>query len=669
MAFDPSSKRFNYTSGDELTLTGSNYIGYFNVDNKQLWTGRYKDSSSKQLLPTDKIKSDLYLSNYLQDRVIVENLTLPNTIEEILIPENEIVTEQSFMSCLNRVYENTIYLYSNLFIASNDIPVGYTSWAGVSSSTFIDPTDVQSASASLSGLEFKWYPSDVAVTNDKLTYIGFDALDNLEKLLAIKSTNNAYYLFGITNTELVVLKSDEQRSTINVSFSSTFVDSNTIKKYGNISDIAINDDKLFLIDSQENYLYSYNIQGYTKDDNILQESRQLLKIQGGFGGPDDKSKYNAPNVIESGANRVYVADSGNDCIKVYDTNIAWINTYDFNVEDVFVVDIKYNKLFDNVFVVFKSKLQYDYFIWVFDKNFENIIDKFDVNEKYEQFEEGIGINEGEVLIRNNRIYIGQEANGVREQIKGIEFSSQDSNILYIYTDYNIYKKFISKPTKTIGKWQLNAKGITFGLIWNFIDINIDKYFIPWNQLISDSENDVNVKSVSIIPTDGNFDDIFTLIYTTQRKALKILYLNEYTLYDSALQSADINIYNSTRAGTMDEEYVNALTINKELYKQTFNIVSLKNLLRGRFISEYDKYNNLLYRQYEYIQTDELEELIIENIENLQIHDNEHVSSEVINRSLRKIYEFQSRMLDVTKADIKNISPTRALTGTNIVLID
>jgi len=669
MTFDPTAKRFNYTSGGELTLTGSDYIGYFNVDADEIWTGRYKDSQSKELLPTSRLKSDLYLSNYFQDRVIVDNLSLPNTLDEILIPENEIVTSQIFSSCLNRIYENTLYMYSKLFIASNDIPVSYSSWAGISASTYIDPTQVDSASGAISGLGLQWFPSDVAVTTERAEYIGYDALDELNKLTAIQSTSNTYFLFGITNTELVVLESDEDRTTISVTFSSSFVDSNTDKEYVNIADISINGDNLYMVDSSENYLYSYNILGYTKDDNILQNSRQLLKIQGGHGDADDKSKYDSPNVVESGSDRVYVADSGNNCVKIYDTNLAWINTYNFTLDDISVVDIKYNKLFDNVFVVFRSKLKYDFFIWIFNKDFTTVIDKFDINEQYEQFDLDVGVNEGDLLLRNNRIFLGKEENGVGEEILGIEFSSQDSNILYIYTDSNIYKKFISTPTKTIGKWRLNARGVVFGFIWNFIDVEIDKFLIPWNQLSGKTVNDIIVKSISIIPTDGNFDDIFALVYTSQRDAIKILYANEYTLYDSALQSGDVDLYNSTRSGTLEDEYINAFTINKELYKQVFNIVSLKNLLRGRFISEYDKYNSLVYKQYEYIATDELEELIIENVENLQIHDNEHVSSEVINRSLRKIYQFQSKMLDVTRTNIKNISPVLALTGTNIVAID
>jgi hypothetical protein len=156
MAFNPKTKRYNYTTGGVYTLSGQPYVGYFNVESKISTTGRTRTANSQNLHPTSNIAVDLYqyeIGNNLifPDRLIVDNISLPNTLDEIILPPNEVVTNRIFTAHLKRLYENTLYLYSQLNIASNDIPNGYLYWIGVS------------AAQTLSENKQKWNPENVEI--------------------------------------------------------------------------------------------------------------------------------------------------------------------------------------------------------------------------------------------------------------------------------------------------------------------------------------------------------------------------------------------------------------------------------------------------------------------------------------------------------------------------
>jgi hypothetical protein len=250
---------------------------------------------------------------------------------------------------------------------------------------------------------------------------------------------------------------------------------------------------------------------------------------------------------------------------------------------------------------------------------------------------------------------------------GIRFSLQDSNIFYVFSNYNIYKKFITKPQSTIGKWSFTRGRISWDYIWNYIDLEYNQLFVTWNTL-SGSDTLYNyIIDMNIIPQSDNYDVIFVPMRSGD--AFRMLYCNETTLYDTVLASPDIDIYNTTRFGVLNDEYVNALTINKELYKQAYNVILLKNLLKGKFTGSFQRSGNLEYEQYDYLLEDDINKISIGAVENLYVHENEHVSSEVLNRGLRILYNVQLQLLDTAKTKLKNITATNSLTGLNILFIE
>jgi hypothetical protein len=657
MAFNPKTKRYNYTTGGVYTLSGEPYVGYFNVESKIPTTGRTRTSNSQNLQPTSNIAVDLYqyeISNNLifPDRLIIDTVSLPNTLDEIILPPNEVVTNRIFTAHLKRQYENTLYLYSQLNIASNDIPNGYLYWIGVS------------AAESLSANEQKWNPGSLITTNYPYGDFGYPEIDDSHRCITVKKNNNEDYIsFTVSDTTFSVISSKADKSSTAAVFSTSAIDLNSDIIYSKIEDIAISDSKyIYIADSGNNAIYKYDISGYTNDDITIADKKFLIDVFGQRGDLKNRTGFDEPTVIEANTNRVYIFDSKNKCIKTYTTDFTWVNTFILNT-NITIRDIQYNKFHNAVFAI-AEKDNFDYTLLVFDYDIKNLLAEYDLDEKYEEIIDGV---ENKVSAsREGRIKYVLDP---REQIRGIRFSSQDSNIFYIFSNYNIYKKFLTKPQATIGKWSISRAGISWGYIWNTIDVNWNSLFVTWNTISGSGRENIDITDMSIIPRDDNFDDIFVSAKAGNPGSFKILYCNEYTLYDTALLSSDVNVYNTTRFGTLEDEYVNAFTINKEIYKQSFNVVALRNLMKGRFTGSYNIAGNLVYEQYDYITDKELESIAIESVENLYVHENEHVSSEVLNRCLRKLYSIQEKMLQLVKAKIKNITPTLALTGSNILRIE
>lgn len=658
MAFNPKNKRYNYTTGGEYTLQGENYIGYFNIENGIARTGRSVNSSSQMLSPTDKISVDMYqykIKNELifPDRLIVDNVTLPNDLEEIIIPPNEIVTNRIFIAHLKRLYENTLYLYSQLNIASNDLPNGYLYWIGIS------------AANPLSANDQKWNPGELITTNYPYGDLGYPDLDTSKKCITVKTIDKESYIsFAISDTVFSVVSSKADKSKTTAVLATSSIDLYSDIVYNKLEDIAISNNRyIFMSDSEDNVIYKYDISGYTTSDVTIANQKFLIDVIGIAGDEKNKSGFNSPTVLEASKDRLYVFDSGNSCIKVYTIDLSWVNTYLLNI-DLDIKDIAYNEYHDVVFAIAMKKNTFNYSLLIFDRDIKILLNEYDFDERYEEIIDG-AVNK---ISANRKGRIAYDLDP-QEELRGIRFSTQDSNIFYVFSNYNIYKKFITKPQATIGKWSITKAGISWGYIWNLIDVNYNNLFVTWNTISGTGREGINIIDMSILSRDDNFDDIFVPVKAGDPESFKILYCNEYTLYDTVLASSDISIYNTTRFGTFEDEYVNAFTINKEIYKQIFNILSLRNLLKGKFTGSFNRSGNLLYEQYDYITDEELNQISIENVEDFYVHENEHVSSETLNRGLKKIYNIQQKMINLIKTRIKNITPTLALTGLNILRIE
>ena len=112
-----------YTNGSLFTLTGADFNGY-----AQLKGGVATEvSTGKTLSPKSTYATDLFYTDYFQDRVIDDvELTLPNKENDCLFNLNDNFNFDLFKFKLDKLRENNTYVYSRLFISSNKLPATET---------------------------------------------------------------------------------------------------------------------------------------------------------------------------------------------------------------------------------------------------------------------------------------------------------------------------------------------------------------------------------------------------------------------------------------------------------------------------------------------------------------------------------------------------------------
>lgn len=641
-----SQKRFGYTYGNELyTEDDQSYIGFYNTLSGNFYTGKNISTTTARLYAKDKIETDFVVSDYFKDRVITfENLSLPYSAEELLVPPNEFITYTTFRELMRRIHKNTIYLYSKLFIASNDLPSGETKWAGISADIDISTETGEITATTSSGeFEFKYHSGKYIADTVNSFEIGLPDLDLIRKIQTVKTESNNNIIFGITSNKLITLSSNSDFSTITVSSSSSNVDNNSQLKFVDISDISIYNNKCYIADNNNNIIYKYDISSYLFDN----PDNQKLFLEESVGGAVDRSGqkfvFNQIRNIDVSKSRIFVQDNNNR-VRILDKNFSWIA--DLITPNDNIIALKYNEFHNFLLIAGQDNIRGNYFMFA-------TIDSANITlgEKYYSDIPGL--------------------------IERIKFSTENSNIFYAAVGNNIYKYFISNIAKTVGEWRLENLGINFRNIWNYIDkLNFEQITSDWQNLNSLTVSDNNsiisiIRDFDIIPEDDkdrilavgnagavNFipgirDNRGNLVYEAP---IRIASMLEKTTFDTILTDNDINTYTQERIGSGLDEYISSLTINKEIYKQAYSLFKFVQLIKGRFVSEIDNQDSgsLIYRQYEYTSLDNIIEDF--DVNNLYIHENEHLSYNNINRCLTKLYSLQENILNAVNTRVKNLSP-------------
>ena len=235
--------------------------------------------------------------------------------------------------------------------------------------------------------------------------------------------------------------------------------------------------------------------------------------------------------------------------------------------------------------------------------------------------------------------------GEGESLLRVVFSENDSNVVYFITTGFIYKRFLSKPNKTIG------------------------VFSDEQMLINNPSG--NFTGGTVVASLSNLD----IIFAGKQDRLLVMYEQNDTntiLRQDIIENYDINSINLVK-----DEYVQADYINKELFKVVSNLFKLKNQYLGRFNVEYIQPNqslsyaqslrseNYSYKGYTYL--DNYNFLQVDNINDLYLHENERISVGAINRCLTRIYQLQLDMLE--QSTQKNDTFVQYLTTDGTLIID
>ena len=593
--------KYNYTSGLEFNLNGVDYVGYFNVDeNGNAYTEKYYSTSSKQLTPYVKYISDLKRSTLFQDRLLLDTQTLSYTLSDILIQPNELSSSFTLITKLQYLSDNNLQLFSKLFVASTDIPTGFNRSSSTGpitenhinadqAETHADPISALSANESAGGATNYSY---IIATAMNLSYplASYGAEGMIKKITSTPLSNGSGYgVIGITDTFVVILTADNIFSGMTLVAYTSAIGIHNNETNSKLQDITYDGTNLFISSSGTNQIYKYNIDGLFKNDITLDLEPLLVGTFGGLNVSNKSNTFITPATLGSGTNRLLVSDTKG--IKVYDSNFVYITTINFPLNEIYnVVDIKFRKLTGHLYFLLTT-----------------------ANSAYiKEYDSNFTIVKTTKLV-DTMLYAD-------EKLIAMNFAEQDSNVLYVLSNYNVYKKFITNLSKTFAMFNLDNVygGVRPGLFKDFI----------------------------ITPLDTNYENVFIL------ENGNIFQFQEQTKYDAFINNVFTDYYNKSDVDLLPDEYMQAFTLNKELYKLYFNTLLLKNNIKGKSTATFDKYG-LVQSSYQYIPSSSMEALAFDITFDTYVNDNEAVSVGAMNGVLSKIFNLQQNILKLTETKFLN----------------
>jgi hypothetical protein len=536
--------------------------------------------------------------NLIFDRVVGDFISLPYGFDKIQIPVNELSIAGALNIRLDYLYKNLLYLYSRTKILTNQIPYSYTSWLGIVSG---------------SG-KITWNSTSVPNTSARrFQEIGLSGMDNIQDFVVSPTSDNQnIVLIASQGQTIFFTKFDKQYSSFNIILSSIYVDEKTQLKNGNVTDLILNGNDLYMIDAVNNQILLYDVEGFIGGENVKFNKRYLKKIIGGQGGRYDNSEFNNPYAADIYLSTLVVMDSGNSCLKFFDEELNW--RYSLILKKLFslytIVDIKLHK-----------------------NQFTGITEIFLLSK------------ENKIIIVNiadssySVIDFSEETTTNEYAIKYL-FSKDNTNIFYILTNKSLYKKYFSRPTTKIGKFNLSKD-------------NIQNY---------------NLQALDLY-LDGDRDSIFMFSKTTignNLSAGEFFRFLEPNTTNNMLYSYDFDIFSTDQFDIKNDEYSQSFTFNKSISKLINNHYILLNQSRQRFKFDLDPYlplsavdiqmtNQDIYESYKFIKNIYIDESVLSNSSlkfncNNFIGNNENYQSDTINRCLYQLYLQQLAILDVIQGD-------------------
>ena len=403
--FDVKNNKFGYTTGVVFTLTGTDYVGYYNVVEGKGYAS--KTSQIFELTNKSNFANDIVVSDITFDRSISERPVLPHSLEEVVFNVNEFITADSVNEKLNKLNYNNDFLYSRFFLANTDIPVGITCTICVTG----NGTNLQLISDFTGLSTFNYESNYTTQPYDLDKVVGVEAM--------IDSNENNFVIFIPSSTSLVALTGSLINQTVGIGLSTNYTDDtiNNIVSYEEISDIASYGSNLFVVDKKARLIYRYDTEGLYIDDPGFDNKRFLLESAGNS-SVNPKLQLGAPSLITASSDSVYVYDDKNKYIKQLDYNFNVISSKKLFRFKEQVLSLGYNHFYNflSVITFFNGKIYYS--------RYENLV-------LVDKQELGIILSDGERILKTL-------------------YSENSSDIFYVVTSGSVYKKFLTTVTPTIG---------------------------------------------------------------------------------------------------------------------------------------------------------------------------------------------------------------------------
>jgi len=160
-------------------------------------------------------------------------------------------------------------------------------------------------------------------------------------------------------------------------------------------------------------------------------------------------------------------------------------------------------------------------------------------------------------------------------------------------------------------------------------------------------------------TSASYDNVILLTPS------RIYIFEEPYVFKRVTKAENYENYGINNFSLSTNEYIQASTINKEVYKIISDLLTIQNNLVGRFTGNYDSRNIFTLTDYNYNVN--LKDLPIIEQNQYYIHENEKNILGVVNRILSNIYKLQYALVNITNTDYGNkLTPVFTLAGTLVI---
>jgi hypothetical protein len=607
-----NTKKVQFTKGKDFSLSGTDYTGYFNIFEKNVYVG--KSEQNVLLVPKDTTNSNIILSDNYFDRSVSDTLTVKNLTQNSFFEANEIINRNSLNQKIEFLYDNFLKIYNFTKLSSPFLPKNITNYVTVSGAV----------GASGDEFSYKIVPGDTTVLSADLSTFRFGKIDtvlrNRPKIINTIRTrfDDKYTIFLSAKSSIFTYEIFDDSSTFTFLTSSNKVDSNKEIFFDCIvSTDHDNSSTLFVADSGSNSLFKIDVSEITFKDRTGSRRFNLIKTVGGIG--TSTTNFNVLKTITFENNNLFVYDEGDKIIKNFDQNLVFIKQYN---------NLKY---FNNREIISLSVDSVENSLYILDTNYNVLVLDTNNFKKKDSYTFDVKLLDSGEIPRK------------------ILFSKNNSNIYYLQTDKSFYKFFKNRKTIVIGKYNFSGKNLSNDKSWDTTFTNWENAINPVASLFiwdgnPGGANSTNLQSVDLL--DSNKDlDIITFFGRE-----KIITLRESSNLINFLDSDDLNFYKKKQI-LLRNEYFNNITLNTAIYKLLYNLKLIGIAVNKKLFLRFNR-GNLRFEKVESIVPD-LINLKLLDTKNFYIGNNENISANNFNRCISNLLEYQNNLLQLLDINISN----------------
>ena len=603
-----------YTTGNDFFLSGTNYIGYVNIVDGSAFEG--KTDQTQILQPNEDVRALINIDkDAFFDRTIFDTLSLPYNKQDIQFQPNELINRNAFNFKINRLYDNfkEIYRFSEMSIPN--IPRNFTGFAGVSGVGGQPPYSIEWVEGVIDTSEFVPFTTYNPLFQDNNEYFNLFINNEQEDITIFFSVSNTIFVYEIDNP---LPQSGITHSMFNFVLSTDSFGNYDELIFGEISNTTDDGDKvLYVADRLKNNIHKFDVSSLVNDDRTGFKQFRLIDTIGGTGNL--LTNFTNIEKIEYGVDNLFVYDSGEYTIKKFTKELNYVSSYVNKrfFEKNIVVDITIDR-YKNLLYILTDTFK----IHVINSNDLSFVTTHTLDEIY--FKPGSAI----------RLIV----------------STNNSNIYYLQTSKDVFKGFISRlkdgTDSIIGRFEIKAN-VNFEKQWEeYTDTSFDRWnFLSYYWDSEGNQNSFNFLGFENLQLDSNFEKLYAI---TDKSIL------EFTENDSAvsLLSDRTPVFFDLSEIEIKDDFFNAFNYNSSLYKLAFNL----NLLSAN-ICKYLKVQFVKGRKQFYslsnIDPDIVDDIKLIDQNELYVGVNEVIDTNVFNRTVEKLYNYQELLLQAYSIKILN----------------